>query len=89
MTPTASEVHARLIDLWPLTRDRIDWAQRRGLRSLYLLTTTAGDYFPRFGFTHADRETAPIAVRQSREFAESCPSTALFMTLPLHGEQRP
>jgi predicted ester cyclase len=26
MTPTASEVHARLIDLWPLTRDRIDEA---------------------------------------------------------------
>jgi len=28
MTPTASEVHARLIDLWPLTRDRIDEALR-------------------------------------------------------------
>lgn len=70
-----------------LTRDRIDWAQRRGLRSLYLLTTTAGDYFPRFGFTQADRETAPIAVRQSREFAEACPSTALFMALQLNGER--
>ena len=72
-----------------LTRDRIEWARRRGLRSLYLLTTTAGDYFPRFGFTRADRETAPDAVRRSKEFSEACPSTALFMTLPLHGEQRP
>lgn len=70
-----------------LTRDRIEWAQRRGLRSLFLLTTTAGDYFPRFGFTPADRETAPVAVRQSREFAEACPSTALFMALPLNGER--
>ena len=69
-----------------LTRDRIEWAQRRGLHSLYLLTTTAGDYFPRFGFTQADRETAPIAVRQSREFAAACPATALFMALPLNGE---
>ena len=70
-----------------LTRDRIEWAQRRGLRSLYLLTTTAGDYFPRFGFARADRETAPLAVRQSRQFAETCPSTALFMALQLKGER--
>ncbi|HEX6313932.1 MAG TPA: GNAT family N-acetyltransferase, partial [Gemmatimonadaceae bacterium] len=69
-----------------LTRDRIEWARRRGLRSLYLLTTTAGDYFPRFGFQPAERESAPPAVRQSREFAEACPSTALFMTLPLDRE---
>lgn len=67
-----------------LTRDRIEWARRRGLRSLYLLTTTAGDYFPRFGFAKVDRESAPPAVRTSREFSEACPSTALFMTLPLH-----
>jgi amino-acid N-acetyltransferase len=71
-----------------LTRDRIEWARRRGLKSLYLLTTTAGEYFPRFGFEKVDRETAPDAVRRSREFAEACPSTALFMALPLHGETR-
>src|SRR5688500_17752871 len=67
-----------------LTRDRIEWAKQRGLDSLYLLTTTAGDYFPRFGFTRVDRGTAPEAVRRSREFAEACPDTALFMALPLH-----
>lgn len=66
-----------------LTRDRIAWARRRGLRSLYLLTTTAGEYFPRFGFTVVDRESAPDGVRRSREFSEACPSTALVMTLPL------
>ena len=66
-----------------LTRDRIEWARRRGLQSLYLLTTTAGEYFPRFGFSIVDRESAPERVRQSREFSEACPSTALFMALPL------
>ena len=69
-----------------LTRDRIEWARRRGLRSLYLLTMTAGDYWPRFGFERTDRDTAPDAVRQSREFRETCPSTALLMALPLQGE---
>ena len=64
-------------------RDRIEWARRRGLQSLYLLTTTAGEYFPRFGFSIVDRESAPEPVRQSREFSEACPSTALFMALPL------
>ena len=67
-----------------LTRDRIEWARRRGLQSLFLLTTTAGEYFQRFGFSKVDRAAAPEAVRRSREFAEACPSTALFMALPLH-----
>jgi amino-acid N-acetyltransferase len=71
-----------------LTRDRIEWAQRRGLQALYLLTTTAGDYFPRFGFTRVERDAAPEPVRRSREFSEACPSTALFMALSLHGESR-
>jgi amino-acid N-acetyltransferase len=71
-----------------LTRNRISWAKERGLRSLYLLTTTAGDYFPRFGFTRAERDAAPDGIRQSKEFAEACPATALFMSLPLHGETR-
>lgn len=69
-----------------LTRDRIEWARRRGLRSLYLLTTTASDWFPRFGFVPADRDSAPDAVRRSREFAEACPSSAHFMRLPLNGD---
>ena len=69
-----------------LTRDRIDWARRRGLRSLYLLTTTAGEYFRRFGFAPVGRESAPDAVQRSREFADACPSTALFMALSLQPE---
>lgn len=66
-----------------LTRDRIEWARRRGLKSLYLLTMTAGDYWPRFGFQRADRDAAPVAMQQSPEFTDACPSTALFMALPL------
>lgn len=68
-----------------LTRDRIAWARARGLTTLYLLTMTAGDYWPRFGFVRADRDSAPAAIRESPEFTEACPSTALFMRLPLKG----
>jgi amino-acid N-acetyltransferase len=67
-----------------LTRDRIEWARRRGLKSLYLLTMTAGDYWPRFGFQRADRAVAPADMQQSPEFTDACPSSALFMALPLN-----
>lgn len=69
-----------------LTRDRIAWARAHGLRAIYLLTTTAGDYFPRFGFAVVDRAAAPDGVRRSREFADACPASALFMRLQLEGE---
>lgn len=69
-----------------LTRDRIEWARQQGLKSLYLLTTTAGDYWPRFGFQRADRDAAPGAMQQSPEFTDACPSSALFMALPLNKE---
>jgi amino-acid N-acetyltransferase len=64
-----------------LTRDRIEWARRAGLDRVYLLTTTAESYFPRFGFARVDRAEAPPEIRASREFAGACPATATLMVL--------
>jgi N-acetylglutamate synthase-like GNAT family acetyltransferase/SAM-dependent methyltransferase len=69
-----------------LVRDRIEWARARSLRSLYLLTTTAPDFFARLGFARVSRESAPPAVQASSEFATICPSTAITMVLPLEAE---
>jgi arsenate reductase len=66
-----------------LTRNRAAWARNNHLRALYLLTTTAADYFPALGFRTAAREEAPEEIRASREFAEACPKSAVFMQLPL------
>jgi amino-acid N-acetyltransferase len=66
-----------------LTRDRLSWAEARGLDEVWLLTTTAADYFPRFGFATADRAAAPPALQQSIEFREACPASAVAMRLPL------
>lgn len=66
-----------------LTRERIEWARGRRFSALYLLTTTASDYFPRFGFTPIARESAPDGIRGSREFAQACPASAAFMRLTL------
>jgi amino-acid N-acetyltransferase len=66
-----------------LVRDRIEWSRRHGLRALYLLTKTAVDYFPRFGFQSIERAAAPNGIRGSVKFAEDCCATAAVMMLPL------
>lgn len=51
------------------------------LRDVFLLTTTAEKYFPRFGFAPVPRETAPDDMRQSAEFTGACPASAVLMKL--------
>lgn len=54
-------------------------AHRRGVRVLWLLTTTADAWFPRFGFTVISRDDVPLPVRASREFQGACPASATVM----------
>ncbi|HEX9186210.1 MAG TPA: arsenic resistance N-acetyltransferase ArsN2 [Vicinamibacteria bacterium] len=58
-------------------------AQRVKLRAVYLLTTTARDYFARRGFADCSREEAPAGIRESWEYRSGCPSTAAFMKRPV------
>jgi amino-acid N-acetyltransferase len=54
-------------------------AGRRGVREIYLLTTTAEHYFPRFGFTRVGRDAVAPALRASEEFGGACPESAVTM----------
>ena len=56
-----------------------DLARRQGITTIYLLTTSAPDYFPRFGFHTIARTEVADAVRQSVEFTEACPASAIVM----------
>ena len=58
-------------------------ARRHGIKALYLLTTTAETYFPRFGFVKVTRDSLPEGVRATQEFREACPASAAVMTLRL------
>lgn len=60
-------------------------AEARGVKALYLLTTTAESYFPSFGFSRIERDDAPAEVKATEEFASACPATAAVMTLSLAG----
>jgi amino-acid N-acetyltransferase len=58
----------------------LEGAEVAGIEELYLLTTTAEKYFPRFGFTHTTRAAVPDVVKASAEFQGACPDTAVVMT---------
>lgn len=58
-------------------------AESRGVKALYLLTTTAERYFPSFGFVKTTRDAVPVEVKTSVEFRGACPESATVMTLPL------
>jgi amino-acid N-acetyltransferase len=51
----------------------------RKLDSLWLLTTSAKDYFARHAFEAVPRDTAPAAIRSTAQFSSLCPSSAHVM----------
>jgi amino-acid N-acetyltransferase len=62
-----------------LTEAALAMARERQVRAVYLLTTTAEQFFPKFGFTRIPREVVPDAIQASVEFTSACPSTATVM----------
>ncbi len=55
------------------------WASEKGVKSLYLLTTTAASFFSRLGYEVVPRSEAPASIANSAQFAELCPASATFM----------
>lgn len=64
-----------------LVRYMIDHARHLGLKKLFLLTTTAEDWFAGVGFVRIDRGGVPEALKASAEFSGACPDTATVMVL--------
>ena len=62
-----------------LTEAAIARARELGTPALYLLTTTAERFFPRFGFQPIDRTEVPASVQDSVEFRSACPASAVVM----------
>lgn len=66
-----------------LTDEAIRAARSLGVPALYLLTTTAERYFPKFGFEVIDRREVPDSVKASVEFTSACPASATVMRMSL------
>ncbi len=56
-----------------------EYCDKEKITALYLLTTTAENYFTRFGFQQTDRFKVPAVIRQTREFKDLCPASAVVM----------
>ena len=55
------------------------YAREKGVRHIYLITTTAEKFFQQKGFEITGRPVVHTALLQSREFNGLCPSTAAVM----------
>lgn len=58
-------------------------ARKNGSKDLYLLTTTAENFFQSQGFQIVERNNVPEEVKKSSEFTSVCPDTAIAMKKPL------
>ena len=57
----------------------VERASAAGVERLYLLTTTAADFFGDLGYEEVARADVPAAVRKTSQFSELCPSTAVCL----------
>ena len=62
-----------------LTEEILATAERESLEAVYLLTESAADFFPRYGFRRIGRSEVAEGVRASAEFAELCPASSIVM----------
>lgn len=53
--------------------------EARQCNAIYLLTEDADPFFEAIGYERTDRAMAPNPIRQTHEFAELCPATAVCM----------
>ncbi|MFM0656049.1 arsenic resistance N-acetyltransferase ArsN2 [Paraburkholderia sediminicola] len=54
-----------------------DLARASGVGELWLLTTTATDFFSRAGYASVDRGTASAELQASTQFSQLCPASAV------------
>lgn len=66
-----------------LVERAVSEAESRGIKALYLLTTTAEAYFPSFGFSKINRDSVPDEVKATAEFQWACCASATVMTRSL------
>ena len=66
-----------------IIEDIIIKAKDSKIKDLYLLTETAHNYFLKKGFQDVPREKVPDVIKQTTEFAQVCPASAVVMKLTI------
>ncbi len=55
------------------------WAKDHGLKELYLLTTTASEFFNALGYDVVVRSEVPQQIKETTQFSQLCPCSSLVM----------
>ena len=55
------------------------YARDAGVRTLYLITDSAKEYFQKLGFSVQARDTVPDLIKKTSQFSKLCPSSATIM----------
>jgi len=56
-----------------------DYVQKQGVRSIYLLTTTAEAFFLKNGYESIDRNEVPEFIKNTKEYSVICSSSSTLM----------
>ncbi len=62
-----------------LTRKIESFASRKGIKTLYLLTMTAADFFTKIGYEVTQRDSLPAPIKETEEFKNLCPVSAVCL----------
>jgi amino-acid N-acetyltransferase len=62
-----------------LTNEIEAYARGMGVKTLYLLTMTAADFFPRLGYRQTQRSNVPRSIAETFEFKSACPVSAVCL----------
>lgn len=62
-----------------MTQYVYQYCKQHEISHLYLLTTTADNYFEKHKFSRITRDKVPTAVKQTNQFRELCPESATVM----------
>jgi amino-acid N-acetyltransferase len=68
-----------------LTREIESFACSNGIKTLYLLTLTAADFFSKFFYQVIHRDQAPELIQNTAEFKGLCPVSAVCLYRALDG----
>ena len=66
-----------------ICREIFNRMRSRGVKDLFLLTTTAPEFFKKLGFELIDRNDAPAKIKGTMEFSTICPLSAVCMRFRL------
>jgi amino-acid N-acetyltransferase len=64
-----------------------EFAKQEDIENIYLLTTTAEQFFSNRNYVPVDRNSVPYSIQQTSEFKSVCPASATIMIKRLFAEQ--